>query len=291
MLQLQLIQLYYYICHCYDTQSCLHYQRMSNNYSPLFTDQEVITMYLFGIMQRRFTVKDSYAYISNHWLDWFPHLPSYQAYNKRLNDLYWQFEVLAKALMENLSYSDCYPDVSLADSLPIVLSKRPYQAKVALQIADKGYCATKNLYYHGLKLHFLGADCYQRLPQAQYIGFSQASANDLTVLKPVLRQLQTCRVIGDKIYASQQFNEQLKPQQVEILTPVKLKKGQKYLEAADKLFSRYVSSVRQPVEAFFHWLNEKTAIQTASKVRSEKGLWVHCFGRLTAALFILVFNS
>jgi hypothetical protein len=34
------------ICHCYDTQSCLHYQRMSNHYSPVFTDQQVLTIYL-----------------------------------------------------------------------------------------------------------------------------------------------------------------------------------------------------------------------------------------------------
>lgn len=291
MLQLQLIQLYYYICHCYDTQSCLHYQRMSNNYSPSFTDQEVLTIYLFGILQKRFTVKDIYSYMRQHWLEWFPHLPSYQAYNKRVNDLYWQFEIIAKGLLEKLNYNDCYADVSLADSLPIILSKRPCQAKVALQVADKGYCSTKKLYYHGLKLHFMGADGYQSLPQAQYIGFSQASANDLTVLKPVLSQLKSCKVIADKIYASQELNEQLKIQEVKIITPVKLKKGQQYLEAADKLFSRYVSTIRQPVEAFFHWLNEKTAIQIASKVRSERGLWVHCFGRITAALFILVFNS
>jgi hypothetical protein len=238
---------------------------MSNNYSPLFTDQEVITMYLFGIMQRRFTVKDSYAYIVNHWLDWFPNLPSYQAYNKRLNDLYWQFEVIARELMSSLSYKDCSPDVSLADCLPIILSKRPYQAKVALQVADKGSnpmsshrhvrCSTKNLYYHGLKLHFLGADTYKALPRAQYMGFSQASANDLTVLKPILSQLKACKVIGDKIYACQAFNQQVSSQQVEILTPVKLKKGQKYLEAANKRFTRYIRTVRQPVEAFFRWLN------------------------------------
>ncbi|QHT68897.1 transposase [Rhodocytophaga rosea] len=128
--------------------------------------------------------------------------------------------------------------------MPIILSKRPYQAKVALQVADKGYCATKNLYYHGLKLHFVGADCYQCLPQAQHISFSQASANDLTVLKPVFSPLQACKVISDKIYASQAFNDQLSRQQVEILTPVKLKKGQKYLPAADKLFSRYISTIR-----------------------------------------------
>jgi hypothetical protein len=198
---------------------------MSNNYSPLFTDQEVLTIYLFGILQRRFTVKDTYGYIADHWLEWFPRLPSYQAYNKRLNDLYWQFEIIAKELMTNLCYSDCYVDISLADSLPIILSKRPYQAKVALQVADKGYCSTKNLYYHGLKLHFLGADCYRGLPQTQYIGFSQASANDLTVLKPLLGQLKACKVVADKIYASQEFNMQMKTQEVEIITPIKLKKG------------------------------------------------------------------
>ncbi|MDO1451606.1 hypothetical protein Q0590_35365 [Rhodocytophaga aerolata] len=104
-------------------------------------------MNLFGILQRRFTIKDIYDYISHHWLKWFPHLPS-------------------------------------------------YQVKVALQVADKGSnpmsshrqvrSSTKNLYYHGLKLHFLGADCYQGLPKAHYIGFRQATANDSTVLKPML---------------------------------------------------------------------------------------------------------
>ncbi len=81
-------------------------------------------------------------------------------------------------------------------------------------------------------------------------------------------------MIGDKIFACAPLNTALAAQGVEIMTPVKLKKGQKYLEAADKLFSCYISSVRQPVESFFNWLIEKTAIQTACKVRSEKGLWV-----------------
>lgn len=291
MLQLQLIQLYYYICHCYDKHVCLHFQRQSNNFRPEFTDQEVLTLHLFGIFQKRFTVKDGYCYMKNHWLDWFPAMPSYQAYNYRLNQLYWQLEVIIGELMAQLPYQDCYPDISLTDSLPIILSKRPYQAKVALQIADKGYCSTKDLYYHGIKFHFLGFDRYQRIPKPEYMSFTPASTNDLTALKAILPALANRTVVGDKIFASVELNQQLADQGVEIITPVKLKKGQKYLEAADKLFSCYISSVRQPVESFFNWLIEKTAIQTACKVRSEKGLWVHCFGKLAAALFILVFNS
>jgi hypothetical protein len=51
-----------------------------------------------------------------------------------------------------------------------------------------------------------------------------------------------------------------------------------------------VSTVRQPVEAFFSWLNEKTNIQNAKKVRSEQELLLLCFGKIAIALMALVFN-
>ncbi|MCY7349929.1 MAG: hypothetical protein LH606_04580, partial [Cytophagaceae bacterium] len=60
--------------------------------------------------------------------------------------------------------------------------------------------------------------------------------------------------------------------------------------AADTLFSTAVSRIRQPVESLFNWLIEKTAIEQASKVRSEKGLILHCLGRLAAALYIMLVN-
>ncbi|WP_133128445.1 hypothetical protein [Legionella nagasakiensis] len=44
---------------------------------------------------------------------------------------------------------------------------------------------------------------------------------------------------------------------------------------------------RLSIESFFSWVNEKTGIQIASKVRSYQGLMVHVFGRLAAALFIM----
>ena len=77
----------------------------------------------------------------------------------------------------------------------------------------------------------------------------------------------------------------------ELLTPVKHKKGQTQQDkqrhkAADDLFSKAVSSVRQPIESFFNWLIEHTDIQRAAKVRSTKGLIIHVFGRIAAA-FIL----
>jgi hypothetical protein len=49
-----------------------------------------------------------------------------------------------------------------------------------------------------------------------------------------------------------------------------------------------VAKVRQPIESFFAWVQEKTQVQLASKVRSEAGLLVHVFGKIAAALYPLL---
>ena len=79
-----------------------------------------------------------------------------------------------------------------------------------------------------------------------------------------------------------------------MLTPVKAVKNQTEQEkqrnkAADDLFSKAVSTIRQPIEGFFNWLIEKTDFQRAGKVRSTKGLMVHVFGKMAAAFINLIF--
>lgn len=41
------------------------------------------------------------------------------------------------------------------------------------------------------------------------------------------------------------------------------------------------------IESLSNWINEKTGIQLASKVRFYQGLPVHAFGRLAAAILLL----
>ena len=97
---------------------------------------------------------------------------------------------------------------------------------------------------------------------------------------------------GDKAYCDGPMKKRLSEEQnLDMLTPVKRKKGQERLSAAEKLFSEAVSRVRQPIESLLGWINEKTGIQQASKVRSYRGLLVHVFGRLAAAMLLLAFNS
>ena len=78
MWQTNLIKLYCAVCDHHSTIEAVM-QRQSNNFRPQFSDEECITVYLWGISQRRFEQKTIYNYTKNHLLDWFPKLPSYQA--------------------------------------------------------------------------------------------------------------------------------------------------------------------------------------------------------------------
>ena len=87
--EIKLIQIYYFVCEIYD--KCLKYlcQRFSNNNTePKFTDQEIITIYLFCVgIEGRYKIKEMHKFIQDYWETWFQNIPSYQAFIRRLNRL------------------------------------------------------------------------------------------------------------------------------------------------------------------------------------------------------------
>ena len=118
----RLIALYCAVC---DNSNIIELavQRQSNNFCPQFSDEECITIYLWGISQRIFEQKAIYKYTKNHLLDWFPKLPSYQAFSNRLNRLAPAFQVLSEKWLNNISqtFSDC--GEYMIDSCPVILAK------------------------------------------------------------------------------------------------------------------------------------------------------------------------
>src|SRR5215218_5027473 len=102
-MQHQLIQLYVWVCTVCDKHPVLKLQRMSNNNRPAFTDQELLTLYLFGHLQGHFSQRRIYDYICRHWIAWLPLLPSYQAFNQRLNLLSPSFALLLEDLLRGLA--------------------------------------------------------------------------------------------------------------------------------------------------------------------------------------------
>lgn len=285
-----LIKLYFYICEDRAIRRYLSGMRMSNNQTLKFTDEEVMTVYIFGITQNYSKVKHIYKYTKRYLTDWFPLLPSYQAFNERLNKLHCCFEVLVQSINVKALQGLEFKNEKVIDSVPVIVTgkSRSSSAKVAPQLCNKGYCSLKQMYYYGVKLHVAGIVRPDKLPMPQTSWITGAGENDLTVARPVFDYMNNCKIYADKIYADSDLNSRMQAKQNSIiLTPVKKEKGQTILDAAADIYSYLVSRVRQPIESFFNWLIEKTKIQFAQRVRSEKGLLVHVWGKFAAALFLL----
>ena len=289
----QLISVYLFVCKEYEQELSRYIARLSHHSHLEFSDEEVITIYLFGVMSGHSRVKSIYGYTARHLKEWFPALPSYVAFIQRLNKISHLFEVLVSQLVANLgTYQQELP--LLMDSLPIILAHRGrrFKACVAREIASRnGYCATKKLHYYGVKLHFVGKYKTGSLPLPVILGITEAGRGDIKVLEDIQADIpENSRLFADKAY--QTGNEPVADKGLfTLLTPVKKQKGQDILDSADRLLSCAISSVRQPVESFFNWIEEKTKIQIASKVRSFEGLMVHIYGKLAAAFFLLQSSS
>jgi len=287
----QLIQLYLLVCHIYDNRSDQCFQR-SSNFKPVFTDQELMTIYLFGHFNGLFEKKAIYSFIDNYWRAWFPRLPSYQAFVARLNLLEPSFQALSGFLLEALRDKQM-PEVDhLIDSMPVMLARRQFarRARVAREIANTGYCAAKRLHFHGVRLHCIARRRTGRLPLPHQLWVREGSCHDLTSVREQLIWLPQTTLFGDKAFCDPKLRQMLAEQETVLYVPKKKPKGGE-LNLTEKSFNRLISKVRQPIESFFKWLNDKTQIQRASTVRSTDGLMLHCFGKLTFALLLLVFYS
>jgi hypothetical protein len=132
-------------------------QRQSNNADPDFTDEEVLktatASYVFGLIKKRSTISEIHQYVEDHFPDWFPDLPSYQSYNRRLNRLSAVFAPLVEGALSEIGCTKTSGEmVRIADSMPIMLAKgqRASQATVASdRLASVGYCSSKNTFFHG----------------------------------------------------------------------------------------------------------------------------------------------
>ena len=289
----KLIRIYFLICD-YFKELQYYCERFSNNNKPEFSDEEIMTIYLYAMQHEGHTkVKHIHRFASEYLRGWFPKLGSYQAFNNRLNRLGGAFNRLVEMLLTSSVPDDCAPGQSILDPMPIITCSGKRSAKVAPEITDKGYCSTKNMYYYGMKLHMLGFRREGKLPHPEQILFTPASVNDITVYKQAWSNIENRVFFGDKIYMDHELNQQMIiGQNSEMYAPVKSIKGmpdiiKQRLKAADDLFSTAVSRLRQPIEAIFNWLIEKVDIQRASKVRSTEGLIIHAFGRLSAVFITL----
>jgi len=286
-----LIEIYLFVCRTYDTSPQTCYQRLSNNREPEFTDQELMTIWFFAHFEGCFEKKKMHRLIANYWRSWFPHLPSYQTFVLRLNRLEPTFQTFGRVLSAALG-APRTPEVDhLVDSVPVMLAQHghSYGARVGREVADIGYCAAKKTRFHGVRLHCIAQRRTSRLPLPSQVWLCAASHHDSKAFIEQQPEIAATSLFGDLAYPTPQIISHLKAQQTRLVAPQKKPKG-KELTKDEKYYNRLVRRIRQPIESLFNWVQEKTGIQRASKVRSTDALMIHCWGKLAVAFFLLVFN-
>nr|WP_251979584.1 transposase [Salinibacter ruber] len=192
------------------------------------TDEEVLTIYLFGLFKKRETVSDIHEYAKDHFSDWFPDLPTQKSYNRRPGRLSAVFSPPVEKALQKIDGKRAGKTIlRIADSMPIMISKGPRasQARVGFeQIADVGYCSSKNTFYHGAKLHVVAERRNDQLPVPKRIGLTSASENDLKALRRVLPTIEDGILCGDKAYCDGPLKERLvEDQNLELLTSTREK--------------------------------------------------------------------
>ena len=293
--QSQLIDVYLTACEFFSQLNPSSFLKISPNSNHSFTDAEAITVYVFGIMENLRNVKSIHSYFKKHLHEWFPKLPEYEGFSFRINSLNKLFvEFFSYILNKNKFQVDKnHPNyLAVVDSVPIVLAKdyRAHKCNTAKDFAAVGYCSSKDMFYHGVKLHVLAENQQGSLPSPKIVKMTPANVHDLTAMKEHFFELAQTKILGDKAYCDKAMKQNLLEKGIEIHTPIKFSKTKKSLDENEKLYSKIVSSFRQSIEIYFGWLIEKSGIQNASKVRSSKGLFVHVFGRFSACLFKYKFS-
>jgi hypothetical protein len=157
--------------------------------------------------------------------------------------------------------------VWLIDSFPVILTRqgRRFNACVAKQLADSGYCSTKKWHYHGGRVPIIGRRQPGSLPIPEYIGVTGASDHDGKIFDQIRPQLHNNELNGDKAYQRPDAEAVRLTQNLTVLTPVIKQKGQHHLEPQDQWLSTAVARVRQPIEALFAWMKKKQALNVPAK--------------------------
>ena len=124
--QSQLINIYLTICKFFSQLSPYVFFKISPKSNPSFTDEEAISIYIFGILQNHKTVKSIHDFTKNFLANWFPKLPSYEGFLFRINNLEKVFPELSNKLLQDEKFSQPQSDsenLVVVDSLPIMMAK------------------------------------------------------------------------------------------------------------------------------------------------------------------------
>jgi hypothetical protein len=280
MIKLKLFQLNRRVRRFYFTTELACCQRFSNNSEPKFTDIQVAVIYLYGIILGLQTKLSVYNFAQEHLLKFCEHLPTYKQFCLRVNKLAPFFAEFCNA---ELNAKPKTSKTHLVDSMPVVVAigSRSTGAKTAAELCDKGYCASKKMWYHGVKIHILSEEREHTVPFPRKILITKASEHDLNAGKILFENAEDIDVFADKAYIDSEWGYDLQLNFVELNTPFKKRsKNHLPLDDGELAWNAMVCRRRQMIESLFSQIDRATNIESAYFVRSLQGLLAFIWARL-----------
>ncbi|MED4269599.1 IS982 family transposase [Geobacillus stearothermophilus] len=192
-------------------------------------------------------------------------------YNRRCRALGFAIKWIAG--VSKTRPTSCY---AVVDSLPLPLchTARMHRVKRFQEIADIGYCASKQQWYYGLKLHLQVTD--QGLPMGYVV--TEASCHDRIATESVMTQIPHPYNFGDKGFISRELQKRLYEEyQMALWTPSR--KNQKH--CSSEAWEKWIQQKRKVIETVFSVLVDQYRI-TGIRANSMIGFEVALDGILLA---------
>lgn len=192
-------------------------------------------------------------------------LPERTRYNRRCRQLTTVLKLIRLWMLKRYQHGPVY---EIIDSAPITLvsARRSNRAKVLKGIANKGYNATKQVYYYGFKLHAV-------MSNEGYIvdwELTPASVDDRKVTVELLREAPAKYVLADGGYLSRPQQQFLKQRfGIHLWFPIR-----KNMRQSKQVNSAFLKNKRRHIETCFSNLDkvghfEHPGIRTMSGLNSR----------------------
>ena len=137
----QLINIYLNVCQFFMQEVVKEKIRKTPNSKPHFTDEEVITIYIFGILCGYRNNKQIHQFIYAFLRQWFPYIPKYSTFNHRLNFISDEFVQFADQFIENFRSKIHHLNITGARVHDLTAVRNLFEEfKNSKVIGDKAYC-------------------------------------------------------------------------------------------------------------------------------------------------------
>ena len=217
--------------------------------APALSDSEVLTLEIVGEFLGHHDDTRIWRYFYHHWYAWFPDLPNRTTFVRQAANLWHYKQLLQQKLLQVLDAAES--DLYRVDGFPMPVCgfKRAPQAKTFVGLASYGSSATKLGTFYGFRGHLLIN------AQGLIMGLSvtPAHVDERDVVPELVGGLQGL-LLGDKGDIREVLREELAPQELTLLTPLRHNMKQ-YHPQWNRTVSRHRQLVETVIGHLCHWFD------------------------------------